>query len=216
MYTFLNKKRRVTKQMLYVCTPVFCQGLAHACPTCGPGRVVDAGATGVVGTTGELSGIGNAGRGLFTQTVPKQIKADDGPTEMVGTGLGSMHTTGTVAVGDTYQFIIGGTSTDFDCSQLYLSLQIGDVEGEVVSGIQPELTDSWRFDVIIAFRGADVFVQISITWGAKTTDVSGVSYPLKYIGAKHQQLKIICYVIDMEPEHKGAITTEYAVLSRLY
>jgi hypothetical protein len=135
---------------------------------------------------------------------------------MVGTGLGSMHTTGTVAVGDTYQFTVGGTSTDFDCSQLYLSLQIGDVEGEVVSGIQPELTDSWRFDVVITFRAADVFVQISITWGTKTTDVSGVSYPIKYIGATHQQLKIISYVIDLEAEHKGSITTEYGVLSRLY
>jgi hypothetical protein len=157
-----------------------------------------------------------SGRGLFTQTTPQQIKASDGPVAMVGPGLGSMHTTGIVAVGDMYQFTVGGTSVDFNASQLYLSLQIGDVEGEVVSGIQPELTDSWRFDVMVTFRSADVFVQISITWGTKTTDVSSVSYPLSYIGTSHQQLKIICYVIDADPEHEGIITTQYAVLHRLF
>jgi hypothetical protein len=135
---------------------------------------------------------------------------------MVGTGVGSMCTTGVLAVGDTYQFIVGGTSVDFIGSQLYLSLQVGDVEGEVVSGIQPELTDAWRFDVMVTFRSVDIFVQISITWGTKTTDVSSVCYPLNFIGTSHQQLKIISYVIDADPEHQGIITTEYAVLSRLY
>ena len=202
--------------MLYVCTPVFCQGLAHACPTCGPGRVGDrGGATGVEGPTGDLSTMGS-GRGLFTQTTPQQVRACDGPVAMVGAGVGSMHTVGVVAVGDTYQFTVGGTSVDFVGSQLYLSLQIGDVEGEVVSGIQPELTDAWRFDVMVTFRSADVFVQISFTWGTKTTDVSSVSYPLNYIGTSHQQLRIIGYVIDADPEHQGVVTTEYAVLNRMY